>query len=132
MNVDSILLSEYANVTQGKLSVIGVFNRIGPAKLPVQLPIMAVSLVIHAHHDEAGSQHEGELRLIDEKRAVITKRPFRFHFTKENLVSGIPLRAIHTTIIMAPRFDTAGAYAFEVYIGGTYHASTSFVVMEET
>lgn len=130
MNVDSILISDYANQPGGKLTIVGVFNRIGPADLPVQLGTLAVSIVVHAHHDEAGTSHPAELRLIDQERNVISSNPFTVKFAKENLIPGIPLRTVHTQLFLAPKFDNAGAYAFEVYIDETYHAAASFVVVE--
>ena len=131
MNVDSILISDLAQVISGKLTVLGVFNRIGPAKLPVVMSTMAVSVVMHAHHDEAGSEHQAELRLIDQDRNVINTHPTKIQFARENLIPGIPLRAVKVIVILTPSFERAGAYAYEFYIDDTYHAAASFVVLGE-
>lgn len=130
MNVDSILISEYAHAPDGKLTVVGVFNKIGPGKLPLQLATMAVTIVVHAHHDEAGTVHQGELRLIDETRKVIKSQPLEIKFAKEGIVPGIPLRAVVIALLLGPKFETAGAYAFEVYIDDIYSAAAAFVVVE--
>lgn len=129
MNVDSILISDYANTIAGKLTVLGVFNRIGPTQVPVQIPQMSVSLVIHGPHSEAGKAHEGEIRLINARREVMANMPCSFRFTSDNLLAGIPLRQIITQTIFLPVFPEAGPYAFEVYFDGTYHATASFVVV---
>jgi hypothetical protein len=131
VNVDSILISDYAQITAGKLTVVGVFNRIQAKQLPVRLPTLALSMVIHAHHDEAGSSHDGEVKLLNQDRVEIVRRPLHIRFSEQNLVPGLPLRAVSTTVFLAPQFDEPGAYAFEVYIDGTYHAAASFVVLSD-
>lgn len=130
MNVDSILISEFAHQPEGKLTIVGVFNKIGPGKLPLQIPTMAVTIVVHAHHDEAGTVHQCELRLIDEARKVIKSQTLEIKFATEGIVPGIPLRAVVIAMFLGPKFENAGAFAFEVYIDDIYSAAASFVVVE--
>lgn len=132
MNIDSILLSDHARVDAGgKLTVVGAFNRItGPG--PVwRLPYMAISMVIHGHADEAGTEHEIEIELKHESGDVLTEEPMKLSFKfqdRESLHPGIPARHVATHTILVPTFDRPGAYAFNVYIDGTYHASTSLYI----
>lgn len=129
MNVDSILISDYATVTaNGKLTVVGVFNRIGPVNLPVRIPLMCISLVIHGHHGEAGAIYQGEIRLINQRREVLTTQPIEVNFNQEPIV-GVPLRHLLVHMVLAPVFEEAGAYAIECYIDDTYMAAASFVVV---
>lgn len=130
MNVDSILVSDYATIQGGKLTVVGVFDRIGPLRLPARIPTMCVSVVIHAHHDEAGTEHEGEIRIVDQHRKAKQAAKFRFRFPeKADHLPGLPLRHVYIWTILAAAFEAPGAFAFEVYIDGTYHAATSFAVL---
>ena len=132
MNVDSILLSEHASTdATGRLTVVNAFNSIsGPG--PVwAVPVLAISIVIHGHSAEAGSEHEGEIRLIDAERTAV-KPPMKFEFAfTASTVSGIPVRFIQTLSILGATFESPGPYAFEVYIDGTYHAAASLFVQKQ-
>lgn len=66
MNVDSILISEYATLTPGsQLSVLRVFNSLVASSFPATHEWMALSLIIHAHRDEAGTTHDIEIKVIN-------------------------------------------------------------------
>lgn len=132
MNVDSILIAEFAKVDErGRLTVIDAFNNLsGPG--PVWgLPVMAVSLVIHGHRAEAGTRHKVDMRLIDASRKdVVPPMHFEFSFPEDNgkLDEGVPLRQPWTFGMIGVSFNKPGIYAFEVQIDGTYAASASLLV----
>lgn len=128
MNVDSILLSQFAHTQDAALTVYQTFNQMEAGDLPAQVPLLAVSLVIHGHRDEGGTRHEVEIRLLDEDRNVQPPTPLRreFEFKPGPPPPGMPLRHVLVNRIFGLRFEEAGTYAFEVYIDGTYHATTSF------
>ncbi len=131
MNVDSILLADYARVgTDGKLDVVGVFNRIPTDILPATLPFLALSLVVHGHSREGGTSHQIELRLLNGRREPIgTPTTGEFEFPEaSDAYPGLPVRSVKTFLLLQPSFPEYGLYAFEVYIDGTYHAATSFFV----
>lgn len=131
MNVDSILLSAAAALTKdNQLSVLNVFNSMSAAHFPATVPLMALSLIIHAHHSEAGSEHKLDVRVLNEKREVVAElmKDQVFHFSDATPVPGIPLRHISVHLMANVRFATPGAYAFEVSIDGTYAAGTAFYV----
>jgi hypothetical protein len=127
LNVDSILLSEFAVVTDDKLTVVNVFNHIRATKPPAGLPHMSVSLLIHGHSDEAGTTHEVRFKLINSRRDVITEGVIPFTFPAHTIAS-LPVRYTAIMNLLLPQFAELGTYAFEVYIDGTYHASSSFYV----
>lgn len=130
MNVDSILISEYATKQGGLLSILNCFNEVSSQSGTLQVPSLAVSLIIHGHSGEASSQHEGEIRFLDEDRELV--RPattFSWTFPPEgHMKPGVPLRHAHIWRIHGQKFSRDGAYAFEVYIDGTYHAAASLYV----
>lgn len=134
MNVDSILISDYAAVSErGALSVFKTFNRIRGEELPAHLPMMCISLIIHAHPSEGGSQHEIEIRLLNSRRKEVVsfpKRPLQLP-PADDIPPGLPLRAVQVQAMMNLKFEEAGPYAFEVYIDGTYHAGAAFYVGSE-
>ena len=128
MNVDSILIAEYATVDKGgRLTVVNAFNRLTGPGPRWAMPVLAIPLVIHGHSEEAETTHEGVLRLIDEERTVKQETEFSFSFS-ETVVPGLPLKHISNIMIMGATFDKPGLYAFEVYIDGIYMASASLVI----
>ena len=130
MNVDSILIAEHASTdSTGRLTIVNAFNSITGPGPSWTIPVLAISIVIHGHSAEASSEHKGEVRLIDSERAVLRSMEFEFAFSASS-VPGLPVRFIQTLGILGATFDSAGLYAFEIYIDGTYHAATSLVVLQ--
>lgn len=131
MNVASILLSQFAHVTDaGELTVYRTFRSMAGSSFPARVPLMALSVVIHAHADEAGTEHEMEIRLLDDDRNPIDPTPVTrsFRFQEETPPPGMPLRHTRVQRIQGVQFPRVGTYAFEVYIDGTYHGTASFFV----
>lgn len=130
MNVDSILLSHFAHAQDGALTVYHTFTGTGATQFPAQIPLMALSLIIHGHADEAGTEHEIEIRLLDDDRNLIEPTPLTrpFRFNDMTPPPGMPLRHTFVQRMQGIAFPKPGTYAFEVYIDGTYHATASFFV----
>ena len=135
MNVDSILLSEYAKSDEaGRLTVVNCFNRLTTPQAPVGIEILCISLVVHGSPSEAGSQHQGEIRLLNQRREVLNEKPVPFGFRfagPEGLDPGMPVRWIGSFRILRLVLPEFGPYAFEVYIDGTYHAAASLYVRQQ-
>lgn len=132
MNVDSIIVSDYATVSQdGKLTVVGAFNRIGAQSFPALHAILSVSLIIHGHHAEGPpNEHTLTLRLLNERREQIGQAVERsFQFT-EHPFKALPLRFMVAQRFIPVVFEKPGLYAFEAHINGTYAATASFLVEE--
>lgn len=130
MNIDSFLLSEYATITDGAaLTIVRSFNKIQAPGTPVRIPLMSISLVIHAHEAEAGSEHHIEVRLLNQRReAVRTLIDDSFTLPPGPVPPGMPLRHVLVRQILAPSFDEFGAYATEAYIDGVYHGGAAFFI----
>ena len=130
MNIDSILIAEYASVDRdGRLTVVNSFNQITGPGPKWTIAMLALSIVIHGHSEEAETDHQGELRLINESREVVKTMPFEVKFPKAT-VPGLPVRFIATLRSVGATFDAPGLYAFEVYIDGIYMAAASLVVVQ--
>lgn len=64
MNVRLALLADYANVTtEGKLNILGIFDRISVAKVPAVHPLMQFVLRLEARPAEVDRKHSLEIRL---------------------------------------------------------------------
>lgn len=66
MQVKLAVLADYANVTaEGKLNILGIFDRISVAEIPAVHPQMHLILRLEAHPAERGRAHQIEIRLHD-------------------------------------------------------------------
>ncbi|HSJ15670.1 MAG TPA: hypothetical protein VK939_14700 [Longimicrobiales bacterium] len=66
MQVKLALLADYANVTaEGKLNILGIFDRIRVQEVPVVHPQMHLILRLEAHAAERDRSHAVEIRLHD-------------------------------------------------------------------
>jgi hypothetical protein len=66
MQVKLALLADYANVTaEGKLNILGIFDRINVQAVPAVHPQMHLILRLEAHPAERGRPHNVEIRLHD-------------------------------------------------------------------
>jgi hypothetical protein len=66
MQVKLALLADYANVTaEGKLNILGIFDRISVNEIPAVHPQMHLILRLEAHPAERNRAHNVEIRLYD-------------------------------------------------------------------
>jgi hypothetical protein len=66
MDVSLAVLADYANVSrEGKLNIMGIFDRIFARQLPGQFPPMQLVIRIDARFSELGREHSMEIRLMD-------------------------------------------------------------------
>jgi hypothetical protein len=66
MQVKLALLADYANVTaEGKLNILGIFDRISVNEIPAVHPQMHLILRLEAHPAERDRVHNVEIRLYD-------------------------------------------------------------------
>jgi len=66
MQIKLALLADYANVTaEGKLNILGIFDRITVQELPAVHPQMHLILRLEAHVAERNRSHTIEIRLHD-------------------------------------------------------------------
>jgi hypothetical protein len=66
MEVNLAVLADYANVSrEGKLNIMGIFDRIFTRQLPGQFPPMQVVIRLDAHYAEMGREHTIQIQLRD-------------------------------------------------------------------
>jgi hypothetical protein len=66
MEVSLAVLADYANVSrEGKLNIMGIFDRIFARQLPGQFPPMQVVIRLEAHFAEMGREHTIQIQLRD-------------------------------------------------------------------
>lgn len=129
MNVDAFVLADFVEPHQeGKLTIVGAFNRINAPQVPVVVASMGLGIIIHAHASEAGTQHALEIQLLNARREEVARLKGEFAFPTETPPAGVPLRALYSINISGAPLKEFGPYAFELYIDGTYHAATVFVL----
>jgi hypothetical protein len=66
MEVNLAVLADYANVTrEGKLNIMGIFDRIYSRQLPGQFPPMQLVIRLDARYAEMGREHTIQVQLQD-------------------------------------------------------------------
>lgn len=72
MNVSLAVLADYANVSrEGKLNIMGIFDRIFARQLPGQFPPMQVVVRLDAHFAEMGREHTIQIQLQDPDGEIV-------------------------------------------------------------
>jgi len=113
MRVKLALLADYANVTaDGKLNILGVFDRINVTALPAVHPQMHLVLRFEAHAMERDRVHNVEIRLHDPdgKTVFEVKGDVVSHGTGRATASNqiLTLNNLHLT--------KSGDYTFAVFV----------------
>lgn len=129
LRIQHALLADYAMVSQdGKLSVIGIFERIFAPKCPLAHPHMCLVLSFEADSTESGKTHHLRFQLIDEDGAV------QLDFGGEMVVapapSGETARFNHIVNLNGVLIKQFGHYEFKVLINGEVSASVPLKVAE--
>ncbi len=115
MQIKLALLADYANVTtEGKLNILGVFDRIHVAGLPAVHPQMQFIVRLEAHSAERDRMHTLEIRLHDPNGRVA------FELGGEVLPrGGAPGEAVASNQIVTInnlKLESAGEYTFVVFV----------------
>jgi hypothetical protein len=114
MNVKLALLADYANVTaEGKLNILGIFDRISVNELPFTHPQMHVILRLEAHVAERDRTHNIEIRLYDPDGETV------FDVNGEMVPKGPPGQSIATNQILTLnnlQLIKPGGYMFVIFV----------------
>src|SRR3954469_18654539 len=114
MQVKLALLADYANVTaEGKLNILGIFDRINVPELPVVHPQMHLILRLEAHSAERNRPHSVEIRLHDPDGQTI------FEVTGDMVPQGIAGQTVSTNQILTLnnlQLTKTGGYNFVVLV----------------
>jgi hypothetical protein len=114
MNVRLAVLADYANVTgDGKLNILGIFDRINLLQIPAVHPQMHLVLRIEAHPGELNRTYAVEIRLQDPAGAII------FEVKGEIVPRGEPGQIVSTNQILTLnnlQLEKIGEYTFVVMV----------------
>jgi hypothetical protein len=114
MHVKLALLADYANVTaEGKLNILGIFDRINVQEIPAVHPQMHLILRLEAHSAERNRSHNVEIRLHDPDGETV------FEVKGDIVPQGQPGESIATNQILTLnnlQLTKSGGYVFVVLI----------------
>jgi hypothetical protein len=114
MQVKLALLADYANVTaEGKLNILGVFDRINIAEIPAVHPQMHFILRLEAHSAERDRAQNIEIRLYDPDGQTV------FEVKGDMVPHGKPGQTIATNQILTLnnlQLSKTGGYMFVVFV----------------
>ena len=114
MQVKLAVLADYANVTaEGKLNILGIFDRINVGQLPAVHPQMHLVLRLEAHASERDRSHKVEIRLHDPEGTTI------FEVNGDIVPHGEGAQPVSTNQILTLnnlQLQKIGAYNFVVFI----------------
>jgi hypothetical protein len=128
MEVDLALLADAATIdASGKLSILGVFDRLTAGSFPVQHPRLVLVLRFSAGIQEMG-RHKVEILLRDPagKEAMRIDGEMQLGAGPRALAQGV--KVPHLLNLDGLVFPTGGAYFFEVLVDGEHHVSVPLTV----
>ena len=114
MQIKLAVLADYANVTgDGKLNILGIFDRINLMQVPAVHPQMHLVLRLEAHPAERERAHKVEIRLHDPEGATI------FEVNGDIVPHGDGGQPISTNQILTLnnlQLEKIGAYNFVIFV----------------
>ena len=127
MNIPMAFLADEANISQeGKLNVMGIFDRIVADELPVSHPRMVFAFRVTADFADGGRSFPVQVRLVDEDGAVMFDASGEIN--PPMLPPGEFSTANQVFTLVGMQFARAGVYRFEVVIGELEPHVTPFAV----
>lgn len=117
MQVTLGVLADYANVTrEGKLNVLGIFDRINARGLPAIHHAMQLVMRLEAHYAELGRAHSIEIRLHDPDGDTIFE--VKGDFTPRGGTPGELTAANQIIAINNLTLPKEGGYTFAIFVDG--------------
>jgi len=126
MQVKLAVVADHANVSaEGKLNILGIFDRIVVSSLPAVHPQMHLVVRLEAHPAERDRSHPVEVRLHDPDGQAV------FELKGEVLPQGLPGEAITANHIIGINnlvLARTGEYLFVVFVDHDLKAETPLIV----
>ena len=127
MQVKLALLADYANITaEGKLNILGIFDRIQVGQLPAVHPFMQFIVRLEAHPAERDRARRLEIRLQDPDGQTVFD--ISGDVTPHGGRQGEPIAANQIIGINNLQLAKAGAYTFLVFLENDLRAEVPLVV----
>lgn len=132
MQITLATLSDYASIdSQGKLSVMGLFDVLGAAAFPVTHPQLFLCIRIQCRLIETGSQHTFRVLLQDPDGAQLLP-PIEGEFTvPPSSIPGSPYSHVQVALgAVAIVFKGPGSHSFEIAIDNNHMTSVPLQVVQ--
>ena len=127
MKISMAFLADEANVSQeGKLNVLGIFDRIASAGFPVVHPRMVFAFRVQAEFGDTGQTFPLRVRLMNEEGGVLFEA--NAEVVAPPVAPGELATANQIFNLVGIRFEQPGAYKFVINLGGLAPHETPFVV----
>ena len=128
MEVDLALIADAATIdSSGKLSILGIFDRIGTSSFPARHPHMVLVLRLIAAVNEAG-KHQITIALKDPAGREVVGVDGEMQLGLGPAGGGSGIRVPHVLHLDGLVFPVPGLYAFDVRVDGEHHASLPLTV----
>jgi len=122
MEIDLALLADAATIdASGKLSILGIFDRIGVVQFPAQHGRVTLVLRFAAGTTEIGS-HEVHIRMSDPGGAEVLSLNGEMQFMAPPSARDV-IRVPHILNLDGLVFKGPGTYSFDVKVDGEHHVS---------
>ncbi len=116
MKIPMVFLADEANVSQeGKLNVMGVFDRIAGASFPLVHPKMVFAFRVQAEYSDAGKLFPVRVRLMDEDGGVLFEASGEIGAPR--VKPGEFMTANQIFGLVGIRFPEPGQYKFVLEVG---------------
>lgn len=123
------LLADEANVSQeGKLNVLGVFDRITAPNFPTVHPKMVFIFRIQAEYGDAGQLFPVRVRLMDADGGTLFEATGEIQAPRVG--PGETITANQLFALVGVRFPQAGDYKFVVHVGDLAPHETPLTVSQ--
>lgn len=127
MKITLAVLADYANVSQdGKLNIMGIFDRVGVPSVPVRHPEMRLVLQMEAEPVELGREHLIEIRCMDQDGDDLFRIEANVTISKETK----SLKSDHILDIRGLEFKKVGGHTFSVFINNDLKKQLGFDVVK--
>lgn len=129
MKVALALLADYANVSrEGKLNILGIFDRIYTQTVPATHPQMQIIMTLEADRVEADREHKVEVELIDADGNKLFSIGGNLKFSPPP--PGEKVKLNHVILLNNLRFDHVGSYEFKILINNMVAGEIPLSVVE--
>ncbi len=129
MKIPMAFLADEANVSQeGKLNVLGIFDRIAGTTFPVVHPRMVFAFRVQAEFTDTGRTFPIRVRLVDEDGGVIFEA--NGEMAAPTVGPGDFATANQVFTLVGVQFQQPGNYKFVVNLGDLTPHETPFAVVE--
>lgn len=129
VNIPMAFLADEANVSQeGKLNVMGIFDRITAATFPVVHPKMVFAFRLQAEYQDSGQPFPVRVRLMDEDGGTVFEA--NGEITAPVVPPGEFITANQMFALVGVQFPRPGTYKFVVTVGELTPHETPFAVTQ--